>query len=1638
MLYLQSDPNRLPQEDNPQLPPPAQTRFHALFGRFSKNFVNPLKSVLDTWFTHSRFFSPAPLANPRPIIAAPIEVEFEIEEEAPEQPAIPDAPIRQSRAVQQAAAMQIAQEAARANVRDWILRTESLLNASPELASPHQDPETALEKLSQMMSWRQTSIADYGPLLGQLDPAKQGDLAKWNDSYNQLLTKCETTPHDIGPLEHAESYFNALLNLPSQADTARLHYAGAFGTKQSMLQSLLLALPASVYEQGPVAEELPTFLIDAVRQGAIGSPEALFSYGFDILFNHLLENNPNVNLPPSVESALKFLQPLLPNPQRNSPLWDLIKPKLPAWIRGQGKDPVQQGLLCSLLELIPDSQALLRDECITLLEKVAEGSHASNRAACLAKWKPFLMRKVLSTSALSFPLSLFETLNGDAENELSSRMQGIDPNFAALMTGQLSSHGEYWLKWGYDRVKETYSLTIYASGAALTQPDYPRNDAGLIWPISLSGISLKTTAEKELIANLLQSMSKTTALTKNWQLPQENFAPLTATDLFGKNGFVDQMCKQGAALNDNETTSIPQKDATFNALDMVSHYHAPLSKPSLLRYQALKQTLLEAVAPFTEKIENEPPRLVIPNETQGTAALQLFEDSVQLLHMWAEREQLSEKELREITAFQEQLSQVRQARTIAIDPSEQSLGLVLDKCLESLAPAEGQLHFLTEYRDLLIFALGKDSDGLEEGLEVSPAEHFVNLLTKRAKELETRPQVASIRRPAAQSVNTFEPGWIRQALQSPVVRTFWIIFCFLKRVKSLFSLGYVGVLPEVVRWVTPKFMHMRGMISKGWIGLLPETLYTVGTYVVPQEIQEKLYAVYQSLYTSLVRALRKQAFKFLFPKLENNEIVTQLHAAIRPILAHIPGAKFAPSKPFVGMQDGVDVVYLASSEASKNWCGIYGAAWTHFCPASSMRLLINGETGHPIRCSMTSLNCDFTLTQTADGWSAESVTHPGFKIAKEQTVPLGLVLENADGAKKLLLPQATLPHQMLYAKVDPFLGLLSSIAQSHPSLHKNDNALFDYTFADGRWTSSDPFALVHLLLFYAAHQKDEEFYQVGQDLLRMELPKTLEMELLPLQFKSNPRAQKLYADLLAKLDTGFETERKGWIGLRLPNQVAKVVSALNAYRTLASAASEQLGDPVFYQIYARYENFLHLNKEQLGAALGWPKAITSLHTDALALHALPKTIAARARGLKLSKGISSRWQDLGISAARKMASTPTCALFLLPFVNQLLVSQSAMSRVLIPAGAMIPSGLESRACRALGCFRAPGEVDLSEQTLRAVSSQMLPVIQMHDFSQDELAMYFLTYLATIQGQFGNANKQQMLGQLQAAQYAPQSSTGKQLTKLLVIAGTNSTRLSIFESLRKGSKFCRNLFRKNQPVARTTPARETLDTLVAFKKAQTIMERVVSCTAATVSMIGTFYALSVASQAILASTAYCISPVVSTFTASDYDVSEKHTAMCASMVLSVAFTLIGTAPAKKCASIIVEKPLKALKACMPESNLPRNTLTVTTNTLMTVAQVTLLMLQMQAIMASVNPRDPDPKESAYPVPTVISAQEMDPFTLAGHLVGALPLIKMAYQVAQFMFILQGQGVETIRAPRTDQPEIIIEEIDPLHPIALEVD
>lgn len=1763
-------PEVAPPSEIPLQPGPGSK---SLFGRISI-FFNPLKSIFNIWSRITHLFYPTPIVTPRPIVATPIQPQvepqiapqIEPQEEAPQQAPVAS-PVRQSRAVQEAAAMQIAQEATRANMRHWIVRTESLLNASPELEAPSQNPEAALERLSQVLGWRQASMAEYGPLIGQLDPAKQQALTEWNNSYNQLLKNCENDPGKRGPINHAAGCYTDLLNLPNQADATPLRYAGAFGKKQSMLQSLLLALPSIVYEQGPIAEELPRFLIDAVLQGAIGSPEALFSYGFDVLFNHLLETNPEVELPPSVESALKFLQPFLPNPKRESPLWTSIKSKLPLWIKGQGKDPIQQGLLCSLLELIPDSQATLRDECIVLLEKAAEGSRAPNRAACIAQWKPFLMRKVLTASALNFPISFFETLNGEAEDELSNKIQEIDPSLAALMTGQISSHGSYWLEWGYDRVKETYSLEIYASGAALTDLNYPRKGDDPIWPISLSNISLKTAAEKELISNLLKSMSKTTAITKHWQLPQENFAPLTASELFGKDGFVDQLKQKGAILKDEDATVIRQKDATFSPLDMASHYHAPLVTPHALRYQALKKALLEAVGPFTERIEDEPPRLVIPGGEQGLASLQLFEDASGLLHTWAQREKVSAKELREITAFEEQLAQVRQAHAAEADPSEQSLGVILDKCLESLAPAEGQTSFFTEYRDLLIFALGKDADGIEDGFGVSPAEYFVDLLSKRAAEIEKRPRSASIKRPVPATVNTFEQGWIRQGLQSPVVRTLWTIFCFLKRVKSLFSLGSIGLLPEVVRWVTPKFMHMKGMMSKGWIGLLPEALYTAGTYVVPKAAQDKIHAVYHSLYTALVSALRKQVFKFLFPKLENREFVSQMHEAVKPVLAHIPGVRLRPSKPFtlptsalfsrlegmdlfdmskevggveyslinpnqqpeilqtlfsffptidplnqensvcwfegyekqpvegsratilvtyaengeekhckfvlecknsayqlLGMQDGEKIVYLASPEASKKWCAVYGASWAHFCPASSMRLLVDGETGHPMRCYMTSLDFHFALTQTADGWSSESATYPGFMIAKEQTVPLGLILENEAGEKKLILPQITLPHQILYAKVDPLLGILGSFAQSQAPFHKTDANLFHYTLTEGHYTSTDPFAMAHLLLFYQAHQKNEEFYQAGQDLLGMRLPKNLEMELLPLQFTSEPRAQQLYADLLAKIESDrFEYAAKGWIGSRLPNQVAQVVSTLNSLRTLARDSSEQLVDPVFHQIYTRYKRFLHLNRDQLGAALGWPKAVTLLQTDALALHLLPKNVAARARGLELSIGISSTWQDLGISTVRKMASMPTWSLFLLPIINQAIVSQSAFSRIASPAGMLVPSGLAGHACRAVSCFRTPGEITLSEQTLKIVSRQMHAVEGAKEFSQDGLVAYFLTYLAMTQGKFGNTSKQQIIEKLQAAQYAPeQHPTEKQLTKLLVTAGTNSGRFSIFKRLRNGTTFCKKLFKREIPAPQTrqNASLDTLNDLIAFKKAQPIMQRVESCGIATLSMIGTFYMLWTTSQILLASTVDCISPVVSTFTASDYNPSEEHTKMCANMVLSVAFTLFGTASAKKCVPTIMHYPLAALKNRMPTENPIKgpvkkfNRLTglnLTKSALMTMAQVTLLMMQMQAVMAYVTPKEPahpDYMLQHYPVPTVITSSlpEMDPFTIAAHLVGALPLIKMAYQAAQMMFIMQGLSVETIRKPRTVEPEIRIEELpeiglerkEPPIPFVLEVD
>ena len=199
-------------------------------------------------------------------------------------------------AIQELAAERIAHHAAQAQAQaaakeqaSLSIRTQSLLNASlKEVSIPYKQTPSALEDLRAMMQWRKASLTQYNTLLN-LNTAhtKQQALATWEASYEALRQHCMDN-HE-GEKIHAMACYQAIhaLSVPGPSGhhhNAAVRYAGAFGEPHTCIQAVL----SKLYASHSPALPLPPFFTQAMEKGAIASPEALVSYGIDLLFRTIV------------------------------------------------------------------------------------------------------------------------------------------------------------------------------------------------------------------------------------------------------------------------------------------------------------------------------------------------------------------------------------------------------------------------------------------------------------------------------------------------------------------------------------------------------------------------------------------------------------------------------------------------------------------------------------------------------------------------------------------------------------------------------------------------------------------------------------------------------------------------------------------------------------------------------------------------------------------------------------------------------------------------------------------------------------------------------------------------------------------------------------------------------------------------------------------------------------------------------------------------------------------------------------------------------------------------------------------------------------------------------------------------------
>lgn len=1415
-------------------------------------------------------------------------------------------------------------------LHDITLRKTSLLNAASKLEQPFRNTPDVLHSLSKQLAWRGTSITDY-PHLVQLDTTEeqQEALEAFELSEATLKTQCDRDlyagangrPVKPGPAMHAKDFFKALSSLRDQPEGTVARYSGALGKKQFLIQRLLTQGKAAFKyvrqvlppQRGNVDQVLPEQLADAIDHDVLASPEALACYGLDLLLNKMRPENAEANPPPEdatsrvqvlKKAAFEAAKLLLPNEKRRIPGFGSLKERLPCFFASTDKDPVQQGLLLHLLDLIPNAHAPFRDDCIDLVENLARGIPDARREECIQRWKALIAKHAASFA----PNALLESINGEWEESLASLLQQIDPSLADVVTGALYSYSNYFLEGTYDSDADTYSLTLYPSGALLTHPNYPRIQGRPVWPIQIDHIQPDELNSKPFFI-LLQKMSTTTAITRGWKSAQDvhpSFTPLTGDDLFGAGtSFLSLLSQIGGRLDIASASTIAPAGALLGQEDLVSYFCSPKKQPNEVRYKALRQTLLEAAAPFA-KVSNQDqlPHLALPLGQEGDKILTLFQTAADALHHLAKHAPINEAGLNEITAFQKQLELTREARSAHLaltmphthDP-EESLGMLVDAFLK-LCTSSDDLHILVEYRALLIFLFGQHS------------KDFVDRLCARAQRLQQdaqrEPPQSLFGKAAVWSnryISRHEGTWIRKSLDSTPAHI---------------AFGCAEVLWHFAKALYHFISHLLSAI-------------------VPDDVKLKA----RTLYKELVRKVRETIFALLFPQLEGTTVLKIVHDELEKLFPEML-AKEVPS---------AEALALASEQQRAKW----RLPHTHFCPPSQMQFDV-GPAGNTL-LHMTPFKLKFAPVETVEGnrWG-NLEAFPGFWIALEQNAPFGLILENADGKQLLLLPTQTLHFQALYAGVSPMLGMLGPILQRHLPLPAGKQPYFYYTRTEDRgeqWVSESPLAMVHLMLLSLAYQTthtatqlvtrlvhtqglnplrnylaQQEMQRAGEHFIDMDFNPNVDLEklelyLLPLLLTLDHSTHKLYARLIAKLENvtqGRQAQRlldaqanaaaapqiEGVEAVPAPPAPAAklpkgtLIALANVYKTLVMTRREDFNDATLEILHTRYERLLSASVEEMipvleprvQAALSSNAArslVKYTHTTlrrvdwiaAMSIQSLPLKVQSRLYAVQYSKQRALSMGNLGVSFLRYLRASPMqTPPFIQKLVTHILSSQTSSSRFLSVMGQMSAFFSNGQIVRAIPSLAPPGVADLLEADLRQIAAQIQSPDQAAQLSRipqtfaQSLVPQFLTHLDTAIGKNGSVAKQKLVQNLLAHHWSTRG-PAHHIGKLLLGAAAYEKWYHVFSQI------------QNKLMGRhgELTALDTLQTLVLFNKVQPILSVVQALMTKAASITASSIAMSFVAKRLVLGVVKYLAPF------GDHNDYNKTGALRTSLVLGIFTSLL---------------------------------------------------------------------------------------------------------------------------------------------------
>lgn len=1512
---------------------------------------------------------------------------------------------------QRVADQRLSQIQAQAEEQDLQMRSQSLLNTAVKMARPNQDGlALCQEKLRALLESSCATLTECARMLGFRAEDKVSAIQQWQACFESLRTACQENP-ETGPITHATAHYEALCTLPTKPKGTTLYYSGAFGKKQCLIQALLTkGLPLA----GHAAAPLPPFLLDSIQNDALSDPEAVLSYGFDTILEYLFQHDAGPTLTRQFEETLDFLKPFLPNINRHYELTDFLKSKIPTWLVEKDPDPIQQGLIGVLLDLFEDSA--MRDRCVDLLEKGSELALAEDLKTVIAQCKQALMKQALA----QLPLPAIDALNQEMEQQLIFYLKEFaGADIAQGFSAQLLSHGTYWFEWSYDATT-AYSLSIYASGSALADKQYPRQEEQPVWPIKMHGIVLTPDMLK-----ILKALSTTTAVANRWKKPGNSLLK-TREELFGEHGLAAQFEGMGAQFEKNNAAL--EKDAMLlSQMEMVSTYFQPDKSPERVRYEALRKQLLNTCASLGHvSAPGLPPHLSLPAGEEGKTLLKLLQSATTATLQAAQRAKANDQEIQELNAFEKQLElelkkiAVAEAAHTSRLKSEEALGGLIDQVLPFLCQEAGQLHLLIEYKELLTFIFGQAAQPFIEAL-CKRAEQFQAQVDRASHlpQVQLSPQAAPVDANVQPSMHR-KRGWIGQTLNHPSVRICWFIYRTLHRLKGLTSLGWIGFLPPKLAAISPKFLGLKNFASHGWAGLIPELIGPVSRAVLPQATQDALYRMYTYLYGQAMMLLRLIVFKVLFPSLTYTQFIQDLNAALSrlvndaqaitptyypavllppPVKAEIldhladlspelraerqdaPAAQLLhpeingvtytrlttqtskkllellsgqfswitalksydtecytygymqrpadgsratilvthskhdqeeqlffvlegqnQSYQLMGMLDmpSRQIVHPAPRSQAESFFNSHCLAWMSFCPLSCMQLMVNRQTGLLSHCHMALFNLEFSLKETPDGWQGENSRHfPGFWIAKKQSVPFGLILENAQGKKQLLLPGNTLLHQTLYAQLDPLFGVLGNFVQRQEILHQ-EGSFYCYRsektpYLKDAWASDEPNAMVHLLLLYCSYRQKEQMLQAGRALLRMSLPQSMEIELLPLQFYPDPDIQQLYAELLAHLETSFiakpAKETPGVIAQYLPQEIIQLVSCINAYRLLASETSSELEDPIFHNLAKRYKRLIHTNEAVLMHFLRYPCVKTLLNTDWLALHILPTAVKDRIARLESALGNRPGTAQRAIDVTYTWYNLPHAKMLTHPLASQMVLSQGIFNYVYSPMRHLVRREWVGKIIRSLpGLTGKQADVPL-DMLSGLLISKMQPLEDAYltpDLSRDTLIAHFFAYLAISEGKLGS-DKQKELARQARALYFFTEGIEKQLLETLLTVSRHTYQYALFERLQKPKKPLKTQTGQLSNAEKHQHQLEhmyrmKLQTAVSFRQRQPLCQSVQAVSTYSLALMGTFYMLTVGSEYAFKATSETVTPYVA---------ESAHMLIPASFLLSIASLIQNT-------------------------------------------------------------------------------------------------------------------------------------------------